>query len=349
MFLLGDESCKNSRFPWMTLSLVVINVMVFAAQQFVGDSLTVGFSMVPAEITQLKDLTKTERVKMMVPVVRPHPRYHGMEIIAQEEQWVDVPQYAGPFPIFLTMLTSMFLHGNWVHLIGNMWFLIVFGRNVESALNHDRFLAFYLGTGIFGGICQVLSDPSSVLPCLGASGAISGIMGAYIAVFPFNKVRLWLGWYVGVIELPAIVVLGGWFLLQYLSAFASLDMGIIGGGVAYWDHLGGFVSGVIAIRLMVWKLRRDVAREALQKADTDQVEETASTPIPKEYVSFLPPAARPQTRPQTGRPPSQAEINTDALFERAAELAGSKPAAVVPPTPPSPDPFRTFLPPRRST
>src|SRR5437899_1832447 len=153
MFIIGDEGCKHNRIPWMTGSLILLNLLAFGLQKWIGDPVTYGFSLVPAEITQLKDFTTPKETKMVIPVARPHPRYPHIpefDIIELKETTVSIPQYPGPFPIFLTLITSMFLHGDWVHLIGNMWFLIIFGRNVESVLNHGRFLLFYIGCGVAG-------------------------------------------------------------------------------------------------------------------------------------------------------------------------------------------------------
>lgn len=273
MFIIGDESSKNARFPWVTCSLILLNVLAFCLQQAIGEPLTYGFSLVPKEITQLKDLTRPEKVKVKMLVPAYYDPYYGDYGPARiREVSVDVPQYHGPFPIVLTLLTSMFLHGSWAHLIGNIWFLAVFGRNVESALDHGRFLWFYLICGTIGGLCQALTDPNSVIPCLGASGAISGIMGAYVAVFPLNKIKMWFGWWIGVVEAPALVVIGIWFLWQYVSVFTEMEMGKLGGGgIAYWDHIGGFLSGVLiiwgTIAFLKWKLAN---------APQDSVQETAA-------------------------------------------------------------------------
>src|SRR5262249_55016121 len=159
-------------------------------------------------------------------------------------EYVTINHYPGPFPIILTLITSMFLHIGIGHLIGNMWFLLVFGRNVECALGHWLFLTFYLCCGVAGGLAHVASDAHSLIPCLGASGPISGVLGAYVAIHPLNKIKCWFGWWIGVIELPALVVIGVWFLGQYLSAFFLLEHPEYSDGVAYWDHLGGFVTGM---------------------------------------------------------------------------------------------------------
>ena len=331
MLILGDEGARRNRIPWVTGSLILINILAFLTQKWLGDRVTYGWSLVPYEITHMKDLTKPQKIKAKVAVPHPDPRFRDYAPPTIREVWIDVPQYPGPFPIILTLLTSMFLHGDWVHLIGNMWFLVIFGRNVESAWNHGRFLAFYLACGVVGGLCHVLSDPQSVVPALGASGAISGIMGAYVAIFPLNKVKLWFGWYIGVVEVPALIVIGIWFLWQYISAFVELEMGSHLGGIAYWDHLGGFATGLVLVWWTVWSLRRQVAKqEALQ---AEEAEATASSSVPA----------------------SEHTSSADAIFAKAATMNGAGAEPRPDPFEPTPaaqkttrgaDPFGDYLPPR---
>lgn len=146
-----------------------------------------------------------------------------------------------------SVLTSMFLHGSWLHLIGNMWFLWIFGNNVEDAMGHFRFLVFYLLCGVAAALAQVATDPRSGIPMVGASGAIGGVMGAYVLLYPRVHVHLLvvLGFYVNTIAVPAFLMLGYWFALQLLSGVGTL--GMKGGGVAFWAHAGGFVAGAILV------------------------------------------------------------------------------------------------------
>jgi membrane associated rhomboid family serine protease len=257
MLILGDEGHYHGRFPWVTASLVVINVVVFVAQVFLGEPFTNGFSVVPEEIVTFTDLQGTKYHKVKVEV-NGYVDSKGHWRHIYETKSFPIRHYTGPFPIFLTLFTSMFMHADPFHLIGNMWFLLVFGRNVECAMSHGRFLAFYIACGVAASLAHVFSDMHSILPCLGASGAISGIMGAYVSIHPFNKIKIWFGWWLGVIEVPAICVIGLWFLLQYLSAFWSLEDGH-SDGVAYWAHLGGFCAGFVILRGMVFYLRRQQA------------------------------------------------------------------------------------------
>lgn len=147
-----------------------------------------------------------------------------------------------------TVLSSMFLHGGWMHLIGNMWFLWIFGDNVEDSMGHGRFLVFYLLCGVAAATLQILAAPDSRVPMVGASGAIGGVMGAYVVLYPWVRVQLLvvLGFFVTRWTVPALFMLGYWFLLQLLGGAASL--GRVGeGGVAFWAHTGGFVAGALLV------------------------------------------------------------------------------------------------------
>jgi membrane associated rhomboid family serine protease len=150
-------------------------------------------------------------------------------------------------PAWHTTLTSMFMHGGWMHLIGNMWFLWIFGNNVEDSMGHARFLAFYLLCGLAAAAVQVLSQPDSGVPMVGASGAIGGVMGAYVMLYPRVRVHMLVifGLIVRTIAVPASFMLGYWFLVQLLGGAASL--GREGGGVAFWAHVGGFAAGALLV------------------------------------------------------------------------------------------------------
>jgi membrane associated rhomboid family serine protease len=164
---------------------------------------------------------------------------------------VDVPQRPGPFPIQATLFSHMFLHGSWTHLLGNMWFLFVFGGYVERALRPGIFLAAYVLCGFGAGLAQVYLDPNSVLPCLGASGAIAGVMGAYLFIHPFSTIRIWI-WFLPPFRAPAVLVLGLWLLPQILGAAAAAHpAGLPRAGVAYGAHVGGFVAG-LGFMVILW-------------------------------------------------------------------------------------------------
>ena len=152
-----------------------------------------------------------------------------------------------------TMVSSIFLHGGWFHLLGNMWFLWLFGNNIEDAMGHGRFVAFYLLCGVLAAVAHVVADPSSGLPMVGASGAISGIMGAYLVLYPKVRVHtiVWLGFFITRITVPAYFMLLYWAVLQLIGGLPSLAGGQSGGGVAFWAHIGGFVAGVALIKAFV--------------------------------------------------------------------------------------------------
>jgi membrane associated rhomboid family serine protease len=169
------------------------------------------------------------------------------------------------------LFSSMFLHGSWMHLLGNMLFLWIFGNNVEDSMGHLRFLAFYLLTGLVAAGAHVLSDPSSTVPVVGASGAISGIMGAYLVLYPHARVLIpmFFGFFFRMMWVPAWLMLGYWFFVQAASAsLTPSDAG--GGGVAFMAHIGGFVAGVVLIKLFE---RRELvrAKRAHVKLDRRQI------------------------------------------------------------------------------
>src|SRR2546427_7092845 len=155
-------------------------------------------------------------------------------------------------PHWWTVLTSMFMHGGWFHLLGNMWFLWVFGNNIEDSMGHTRFVVFYLLSGVAAAATQVLVSPHSVVPMVGASGAISGVMGAYVLLYPRVRVHtiVWLGFFVTTVALPAYVMLGYWFVLQLVLGAAGA-LSHAQGGVAVLAHVGGFVAGMALIKLFV--------------------------------------------------------------------------------------------------
>ena len=231
-----DDNALSSRGrAYVTLALVVLNVLVyFVLQQ--SDAFTYGYSVVPYELTTGQDLVGMESVTVT-------------DNITGEVQQVEIPQAPGPFPIWLTVLTAMFMHGGIGHLLGNMLYLWIFGDNVEHRFGHLPFLGLYLACGFVATWAQVLADPSSIIPNLGASGAISGILGAYLVLFPRNRVRVVL--LVFVIQVPALVVLGLWIVTQLLNGWgATMASEETVGGVAYLAHIGGFFTGVVLALLL---------------------------------------------------------------------------------------------------
>jgi len=158
----------------------------------------------------------------------------------------------GPDPPYYTLVTSAFLHGGWLHLGGNMLYLWIFGNNVEDAMGHLGFLAFYLLCGAAAALAQVALQPASTVPMVGASGAIAGVLGAYLVLYPHARILALvpLGFFTQLAEVPAVLFLPLWFLLQLLYGIASLGVETqVGGGVAFWAHVGGFVAGVLLVRI----------------------------------------------------------------------------------------------------
>ena len=227
MFPLRDEN-PTEIFPIFTLLLIAANVAVWFYVQGAGmdpgtlQQAVCTYGAIPSEITgQTRPLP-------------PELREYGLVCPQGGITWVAI-------------LTSMFLHGGWLHLIGNMWFLWIFGNNIEDSMGHLRFVLFYVLTGIAAAAGHILSTPGSQVPIVGASGAISGIMGAYLVLYP--RVRVYTLFIIiiiiRVIPVPAWVMLGYWFLIQLLSGTAT---GAAEAGVAFWAHIGGFVAGVALIK-----------------------------------------------------------------------------------------------------
>ncbi len=159
-----------------------------------------------------------------------------------------LPSQVAVIPPVLSLFSSMFLHGGWMHLIGNMWYLWIFGDNIEDAMGRMRFLSFYIISGLAASLCHALTNLTSQIPTIGASGAISGVLGAYFLLYPQARVLVLipLGFFTRLIYVPAIVALGFWFLLQLLSGTMS---DVQGGGVAWWAHIGGFIAGMLLVGL----------------------------------------------------------------------------------------------------
>jgi membrane associated rhomboid family serine protease len=171
---------------------------------------------------------------------------------------------------WLSPLTSMFMHGGWFHLIGNMWFLAVFGDNVEDVLGPVKFLLFYIVCGLAAATAQVLANPASPIPMVGASGAIGGIMGAYAVLFPRAPVQILVifGFWIDRVKVPAFFMLGYWFVLQLISGIPALGNSS-GGGVAFWAHIGGFVTGVVIVKFLCGTNRLEYCRQ--QRGRTERM------------------------------------------------------------------------------
>jgi rhomboid family protein len=218
MFPIGDDRVDGGPPPLVTVGLVAINVLAFlyelnqptegALQSFIQ-----AWGVVPHEYTAARDLPP-----------------------------------AIPLPFWTTLLTSMFLHGGWMHLGGNMLYLWIFGDNLEKVMGPVKFLLFYLACGIAAGLAHIAFSGASNVPTVGASGAISGVLGGYLVMFPNNRVRVLTRG--GVVALPAITVLGFWILIQLINGIGSLGVNAETGGVAYMAHIGGFVAGIVLVKIL---------------------------------------------------------------------------------------------------
>jgi len=230
----------SGSFPIITVAIIAIDVLVYLYQALIlGDQpspyrVRVGFHV---ERLSLGDLF------LFTYGAQP------CEVLGK-----CVPFPPATFPTWLTVITAMFLHGGVLHLVGNMWYLWIFGDNVEDAMGHGRFLLFYLLTGVIAGLAQIFANPASQIPMVGASGAIAGVLGAYMVLYPQGRVLtlLWVFYFIRFIELPALIVLGFWFLIQLLS----YSLNPFGGGVAWMAHIGGFLAGALLVRLFAVRPRR---------------------------------------------------------------------------------------------
>lgn len=237
MFIpIADDNSDRTIQPYVTYALIALNVLVWIIfQGMSGESaFTYSYSTVPAEIIK------------------------GHDFITDPQLYVD-PNTGNRFlipglgptkiPVYFTLLTSMFMHGGWAHLGGNMLYLWIFGDNIENRLGHMRYIIFYLLTGVIASLSHVfatvMSTQNSLVPSLGASGAISGVLGAYILLFPKRTVKMFV--IRGVIDVPSYVALGFWIALQVVSGLGLLGEAS-GGGVAYAAHIGGFIAGLLLIK-----------------------------------------------------------------------------------------------------
>lgn len=250
MFPIRDDN-PQLLTPYATYALIALNVVAWGALQ--------GFGTDPAlsrSVCQLGLIPGELFASFSEPPVQGYCPSTG------NGGWLDV-------------LTSMFMHGGWMHIIGNLWFLFIFGGNVEDAMGSLRFVIFYLLCGVAAAAAQIATDPSSPIPMVGASGAIGGVMGAYIVLYPRVHVHMlvFLGFLVTTFAVPAFVMLGYWIAVQFLGTLTDQE----GGGVAFWAHIGGFLAGAILVWLFkVPRLlrahphhgwRRDTATRAWHRVD----------------------------------------------------------------------------------
>ena len=233
---LRDTNLGRNLTPYINYLLIAINILVFVFLQKLGSDVdfTMAYSCVPEEIVSGEDIVSKDR------------RIYDRE----SKQYYDVPGLKeSPEPVYITLLSSIFMHGSIAHILGNMLFLFIFGDNIEDKIGHLRYLIFYLVCGFLASISHIAStymfnlDP--YVPGLGASGAISGVLGGYILLFPKNRVVVLL--FNFLTEVPAVFALGLWFVFQLVSGLGML--GGDTGGVAYGAHIGGFIAGLVLIKI----------------------------------------------------------------------------------------------------
>lgn len=225
MIPLSDQGAEESRsFPYVNIGLILLNFVMFGVELVVGDPVVNGWSLIPREIVTGHDIV-------------------GMVNLPGGDA---IQLYAAPFGnVYLTLLTSMFMHGGWLHILSNMLFLFIFGDNVENNFGHIKYLVFYLTCGLGANLTQVvMGGTDSVVPNLGASGAIAGVLAAYVVLFPMAKIKglVPLGFFTTVATVPAFVMIGIWILTQIVDVSV---VGEQGGDVAYWAHIGGFFLGLV--------------------------------------------------------------------------------------------------------
>ena len=240
IFPISDDNTDRTTAPIVNYILIAINIFVFVFLQQLGanDRFTYAFSTVPQEIVSGQDIRSPDRVVE-------HPAT-GQEVLVPGLQ-------PTPLSVYLTLITSMFMHGGIAHIFGNMLFLYIFGDNLEHTLGHVRYAIFYLVCGIIASLAHVITtamlatDPSSLLiPSLGASGAISGVLGGYMLLHPKRRVTVILFRFLT--DVPAYVAIGIWFAFQLISGLGILGGGSQQGGVAYAAHIGGFIAGVVLVK-----------------------------------------------------------------------------------------------------
>jgi membrane associated rhomboid family serine protease len=228
MFPIGDDNSDRRTQPVVNYAIIGINILVFLLLQQLGrnEAFTNAFALVPKEITTGVDLSGVQ-------VIRDSLGHTGQIVL-----------YSTPLPVYFNFLSSMFMHGDIMHIGGNMLFLWIFGDNIEDRIGHIRYIVFYLICGLAAAAGQIIVGPDSVIPMIGASGAISGVLGGYLLLFPKREVRAILFNFLTTV--PAFVAIGIWIVYQVVLGFLSPSGG---GGVAYAAHVGGFVAGLLLIKV----------------------------------------------------------------------------------------------------
>jgi membrane associated rhomboid family serine protease len=228
MFPIGDDNSDRTIFPFVNFLIIGVNILVFVLLQQLGtnEQFTYAFALVPKEVTTGIDLVH--------PIIVHDSFGHSGTI----------PQFSAPFGVYFNVVSSMFMHGGIAHIFGNMLFLFIFGDNIENVVGHIRYLVFYLLCGVAAAAGQIIVGPDSAIPMLGASGAISGVLGGYVLMFPTRQVRAII--FNIFTTVPAYVAIGIWIGYQVILGYLTPSGG---GGVAYSAHIGGFVAGVVLVKL----------------------------------------------------------------------------------------------------
>lgn len=212
------DSVRSNSFPLVTVAIIGVNILAFlfevSLEKFQLNQYLFTFGLIPAEV--MNSFFTGEPIEFML----------------------------------LSFITSMFLHGSWLHILGNMWYLWIFGDNIEDHLGHFRYFLFYLGTGFAAGMVHIIANPASTVPVIGASGAVAGVLGGYMVLFPRSRVLSLVPviFFITVVEVPAVLFIGIWFLIQVFNSIGSL--GGAAGTVAWWAHIGGFVAGFLIVRFL---------------------------------------------------------------------------------------------------
>lgn len=255
------DNIPSRSFPFVNNAIILICVVAFLLQLANSEqgALVDSYGMVPARLMHPGEVIETIQ---QVPVQTPY----GIQVreVVRQTSPAAIPEW-------LTLFTCMFLHGGWMHMLGNMWFLYIFGDNVEDCFGHVGYLLFYVGCGLLAGITHLLTGPDSAIPTIGASGAIAGIMGSYLILYPRAMVLaiIPIGFFLQTFVIPAAVFLGFWFLLQFFQGTMAISSAQ-SGGVAWWAHIGGFAAGLV-VTFVLEKLHwiRAPVHETLP--DTDHI------------------------------------------------------------------------------
>jgi len=229
MFPIGDDNSDRTITPFVNYAFIGLNILVFLALQQLGSNehFTYAFTLVPREITTGQDIVAS------IPIINQAGQSVG-----------EIQNYSAPLGVYFNVISSMFMHGSIMHIFGNMLFLWIFGDNLENLLGHVRYAVFYLVCGVAAAAGQIIMGPDSLIPMLGASGAISGVLGGYVLLFPTRQVRAVIFNFLTTV--PAFVAIGIWIAYQLVSGYFT-DPGT--GGVAYAAHIGGFIAGAATVHL----------------------------------------------------------------------------------------------------